>query len=131
MGVSTIQMVRALVTSAAGDDRRARDARGEALVPCILAYARQHLSERDLTPARIAQVHNISVRHLYTVCAAANVCIAEWIIEQRLAGARQDLLDQRYRLREASKRRLAGGDSSTSPTSGGAFDLPTAYRRAN
>jgi AraC-like DNA-binding protein len=91
LGVATIQMIKALITSAGGDDHCARDARAEALLPCILAYTRQHLTERNLTPMRIAQAHNISLRHLYTVCSSADIRIAEWILEQRLAGARREL----------------------------------------
>jgi AraC-like DNA-binding protein len=99
LGVSTIQMIRALLTSAAGDDRRARDAKAEALLSCILAYTRQHLTERDLTPMRIAREHNISVRQLYTICSKSDIRLAEWIIEQRLEGARRDLADPTWRFR--------------------------------
>jgi AraC-like DNA-binding protein len=91
LGVSTILMIRALITSAAGDERRARDSNAEALLPCILAYARQHLRERNLTPGRIAQAHHISLRHLYTICSGANIRIAEWILEQRLDGAKREI----------------------------------------
>ena len=44
---------------------------------------------------RIARAHNISLRQLYTLCRAADVRIAEWIFEQRLAGARLELQDPR------------------------------------
>ena len=99
LGVSTIAMIRALITSAVRDDRLARDARGEALVPLVLAYARQHLTDLDLTPLRLARAHHISVRHLYTVCGAADVRITEWIFEQRLAGAKRELEDPRFSAR--------------------------------
>jgi AraC-like DNA-binding protein len=96
LGIATIQMLRALITSAAGDSGRARDANAEALLPCILAYARQHLTERSLTPGRIAQAHHISLRHLYTICSGADIHIAEWILEQRLEGAKKELQDARF-----------------------------------
>jgi AraC-like DNA-binding protein len=95
IGVSTVRMIRALLISAVGDDGRARDAKGETLLLIILAYARQHLTELDLTPLRIARAHNISLRHLYTLCRAGDIRIAEWIFEQRLAGARLELQDPR------------------------------------
>jgi AraC-like DNA-binding protein len=95
IGASTIRMIRALLISAVGDDGRARDAEGETLLLVILAYVRQHLTELDLTPLRIARAHNISLRQLYTLCRAADVRIAEWIFEQRLAGARLELQDPR------------------------------------
>jgi AraC-like DNA-binding protein len=99
IGTATIQMLRALITSAAGDDLRARDARAEALLSCILAYVRQHLTERDLTPTRIAQANNISLRQMYTICSRADIRLAEWIIEQRLAGAKYELADPTWRFR--------------------------------
>ena len=63
----------------------------DALVPRIFAYVRQHLTDRDLTPVTIARAHNISVRYLYKLCDAAGVKLVEWIIAERLEGARRDL----------------------------------------
>jgi AraC-like DNA-binding protein len=81
IGVSAIQMIRALLISAVGNERRVGDAKGEALLVFILAYIRQHLTELDLTSIRIARAHNISLRHLYALCCAADIRIAEWILE--------------------------------------------------
>jgi AraC-like DNA-binding protein len=91
VGAATAQLVKALIMSAALDERSARSALGEALAPRIFAYARQHLTERDLTPVTIARAHNISVRYLYKLCDAAGVKLVEWIIAERLEGARRDL----------------------------------------
>jgi AraC-like DNA-binding protein len=83
--------VKALVLSAALDERSSRSALADALAPRIFAYVRQHLTDRDLTPVTIARAHNISVRYLYKVCDEAGVKLVEWIIAQRLEGARRDL----------------------------------------
>jgi AraC-like DNA-binding protein len=92
VGAATTHLVRALIVSAAEDDRDARSALADALLPRILAYVRQHLTDRDLTPATVAKAHSISLRYLYKICGAADVRLFEWIIEQRLEGAREDLI---------------------------------------
>jgi AraC-like DNA-binding protein len=91
VGAATAQLVRALIISAALDERSSRSALADALAPRVFAYVRQHLTDRDLTPVTIARAHNISVRYLYKVCDAAGVKLVEWIIAQRLEGARRDL----------------------------------------
>ncbi len=88
---ATTDLLRALVASASDLQRYARPAVADALLPLILAYARQHLRERDLTPERIARHHDISLRYLYKLCAAADIRLMDWIVQQRLAGAREDL----------------------------------------
>jgi AraC-like DNA-binding protein len=91
VGTATGQLVRALIVSAALDERSARSALADALAPRVFAYVRQHLTDRDLTPVTIARAHNISVRYLYKLCDAAGVKLVEWIIDERLEGARRDL----------------------------------------
>ena len=49
------------------------------------------ITDRDLTPANIAKAHNISLRYLYKVCGANDVRLVDWIIHERLEGARDDL----------------------------------------
>jgi AraC-like DNA-binding protein len=88
---ATTDLLRALVASASEIQRYARPAQAEALLPMILAYARQHLREQDLTPQRIAHHHNISLRYLYKICGSADIQLMNWIIQQRLEGARHDL----------------------------------------
>lgn len=128
LGISTIQMLRALITSAAGDEGRAQETKAEALLPFILAYARQHLTERNLTPARIAQAHGISSRHLYTMCSGADIRIAEWILEQRRRRANSEI-------RGASHEPLGlariDGDSLVPPILRAASTLPTACHPAS
>lgn len=91
VGAATTQLVRALIVSAAGDKQLARSALTDAFAPGVFAYVRQHLPDRDLTPVTIARAHNISVRYLYKLCDAAGVKLVEWIIAERLEGARRDL----------------------------------------
>jgi AraC-like DNA-binding protein len=88
---ATTDLLRALVASATDVHRYARPAQAEALLPMILAYTRQHLREQDLTPQRIARHRNISLRYLYKLCGTADIRLMDWIVQQRLEGARHDL----------------------------------------
>ncbi|MEV5355358.1 helix-turn-helix domain-containing protein [Streptomyces sp. NPDC052693] len=109
LGTATVELVRALITSASGVDAHARPAAAEALLPLVLAYARAHLTEPDLTPARIAHAHNISVRALYRLCARAGLSLEQWIVEQRLEGARSTLLSPAGRTRTVASVARAWG----------------------
>jgi AraC-like DNA-binding protein len=88
LGRGTTELVRALLVSAAGDGPLRRTVREDTLITRVLAYARVHLSEPDLTPERIARAHNVSVRLLYRACADAGLSLEQWIIGRRLEEAR-------------------------------------------
>ncbi len=109
LGSATLELVRALLTSAAGVDAYARAALAESLLQRVLAYARTHLTEPDLTPARIAHAHSISVRALYRLCAQAGLSLEQWIIEQRLEGARAGLVSPVGRTRTVASVARAWG----------------------
>jgi AraC-like DNA-binding protein len=92
LGNATVELVRALVASAAAEPGRlVQQVRHETQLTRILAYARRHLTEPDLGPQRIAAAHNISRRQLYTLFRDAGISLEQWIITQRLEGARIDL----------------------------------------
>lgn len=84
LGSATVELVRALLVSAAGDRRIGRPVLVETLVTRVLAYVGRHVREPDLTPERIAAAHNVSVRQLYKACAEAGVSLEQTVIEQRL-----------------------------------------------
>jgi AraC-like DNA-binding protein len=96
LGTATVQMLRALIASAA-DDGSAGESTAEVLWPLILAYVDTHLAEPDLSPTGIARANNVSVRYLYKLSAQHNMRIAEWIVDRRLHGARQELQAQSVR----------------------------------
>jgi AraC-like DNA-binding protein len=89
---ATVQLLRALISSTLRDDTSSRGESADALWPLILAYVETHLTEHDLSPARIALAHHVSVRHLYKLAASHDLRLSEWIIERRLSGARDELL---------------------------------------
>ncbi|GAA4719203.1 helix-turn-helix domain-containing protein [Phytohabitans rumicis] len=92
LGAATVELARALLTSAAHSGRRARAVLHEALLTRVRAYVRQHLADPDLRPATIAAAHNVSLRYLYKVCAQADFSLEQWIIGERLQGAREELI---------------------------------------
>ena len=92
LGTATVELVRALVVSALGDDPRRAEVREETLLSRVRTYVRQHLADPELTPRTIAAAHNVSLRRLYQACAAAGWSLEQWVIEQRLEDARVRLI---------------------------------------
>lgn len=90
LGSTATDLARALLASAY-DIEYARGRLAEVLLPRIRGYVRRHLRDPDLTPARIAHAHDISVRRLFRLRAEAGFSLEQWIIAERLAGARDDL----------------------------------------
>ncbi|WP_222271886.1 helix-turn-helix domain-containing protein [Modestobacter marinus] len=91
LGTATVELVRALIVSAAGDAVRSAPVREQTLVTRVRAYVGQRLHDPELTPAAIAGAHNVSLRQLYKACNEAGLRLEQWIIEQRLEAARAHL----------------------------------------
>jgi AraC-like DNA-binding protein len=91
LGTATVELVRALLASAAHDRRYAAGALSQTLLTQIRDYVRRHLSDPRLGPEEVAAAHNISTRYLYKVCSTADFSLEQWIIGQRLHGARDEL----------------------------------------
>jgi AraC family transcriptional activator of tynA and feaB len=94
LGQATVQLVRALIATAA-DDIRQDEALHATLLLRITMYIDAHLHDRELNADRIAAVHNISSRQLYNLWARAGYDLtpSQWIIERRLERARNQLTD--------------------------------------
>ncbi|MGW1161726.1 AraC family transcriptional regulator [Streptomyces sp. NPDC002513] len=95
---ATTDLIRALLLSAAHAEGTAtvRSAMEGTLLTRIIAYARSHLADRDLTPGRIAAEHAISVRRLYLLLSEAGISLEQWLIAERLTKAQQMLASPRY-----------------------------------
>jgi len=91
LGRATVELVRALIVSAAGEERLLSEVRAQTLITRVRAYGERHLTDPSLTPATIAGAHNVSVRQLYKACAEAGLSLEQWIIGERLAVARAQL----------------------------------------
>jgi AraC-like DNA-binding protein len=91
LGAATIELVRALFASASNDPHRGRELLAASLMTRIRSYVRVHLRDPDLCAEQIAAAHHISRRYLFRLCRDAGLSLEQWIISQRLAGARSDL----------------------------------------
>jgi AraC-like DNA-binding protein len=91
LAATTVDLTRALLSSAAGLEGPATDLLAETLLARVRGYVRQHLTDADLDAATIARAHAVSVRQLYRLCSAADFSLEQWIIQQRLDGARDEL----------------------------------------
>lgn len=90
LGAATTALVRALIVSATDDGAR-HDVLHETMRARVVAYLRAHLHERDLTPARVAAAHHVSLRTLYTVWGHDDGGLADWIVRQRLHRIAEEL----------------------------------------
>lgn len=89
--VATIELARALITTAAGDQRGPRDLHST-LYLRVSKYLERHLTDLDLNAESVAAAHNVSVRTLYNAWSAVSeVPLSQWIIAARLEGARAQL----------------------------------------
>lgn len=88
VGQATVQLVRALVTTAR-DERQGRAAMADSLVVRVSLYIDAHLHDPALDPRHIAAAHDVSLRRLYTQWSQAGreIGITEWIIRRRLRRA--------------------------------------------
>lgn len=89
LGTATVDLVRALVLSAA--TRMPGDARPASTAARVQTYVAAHLRDPDLGPARIAAANAVSVRTLYTIYETLGTSLERSILDQRLRGARADL----------------------------------------
>ncbi|WP_413758749.1 helix-turn-helix domain-containing protein [Streptomyces sp. MMBL 11-3] len=95
----SVDLLRAVLTSQHGDSARARAPLEATLGLRITQYIRAHLADTDLSAARIAAAHGISVRHLYSVLSRSGIGLGDWIRARRLAECRRELAGPNGRLR--------------------------------
>lgn len=87
----TLDLVRALLATDAGDSYTATDAIGATMGIQIVDYLNRHLRDRELCIAKVARVHNISERYAYLLLQRQGIVFGEWVRAHRLAGAAQSL----------------------------------------
>lgn len=99
LGQATIDLVRAMIasTAPAESSRRAAAITDETMLTQIVTYLRAHLRDPGLRAEQIANDLHISVRHLYRQWASQDQTLAEWVMAERLEGARHALAEQSAR----------------------------------
>lgn len=95
----SIEVLRAALASQHGGSGLTEGPSEAALGPRITQYMRAHLADPDLSAARIAAAHDISVRHLYAVLSRSGISLGDWIRTRRLAECRRELAAPNSRLR--------------------------------
>jgi AraC-like DNA-binding protein len=91
LGDLTAQLARAIITTQQADQPLSREPLDATLLVRVIEYIRAHLPDSDLTAARIAAAHHVSVRHLYSVLAAGGISLGDWVRARRLEECRKDL----------------------------------------
>jgi AraC-like DNA-binding protein len=95
----TIDLVRAALLSSMADPAMSKESMQSTLEPRLFEYLRTHLGDHDLTAAKVAAAHHISVRHLYAVLARSGVGLGDWLRIQRLEKCRHELAQPQARHR--------------------------------
>ncbi|MFD3488481.1 helix-turn-helix domain-containing protein [Streptomyces sp. NPDC058665] len=95
----SVELLRAVLTSQHGNSTLAKGPLEATLTRRVTHYIREHLAEPDLSAARIAAAHGISVRHLYAVLSRSGISLGDWIRTRRLAECRRELAGPNGRLR--------------------------------
>ncbi|MEV0685614.1 helix-turn-helix domain-containing protein [Nocardia sp. NPDC050378] len=109
VGQATVQLVKALVTTAA-EDHRQHEAMDDALLLRISLFIDAHLHDADLDATNIATAHSISIRQLYYRWSRSGreLGLAEWILQRRLDRAGNLLADAGRALPIATVARRSG-----------------------
>jgi len=90
LGRATLELMRALIVSAAGVATVPYDSTAE-LRESAIAYIDLHRANPALTPAAIAAAHHVSVRLLYKAFARGGLSVEQTIVGLRLEAARREL----------------------------------------
>ncbi|SHN34822.1 AraC family transcriptional regulator [Cryptosporangium aurantiacum] len=87
----TIDLLRALLTTAGGDEFLSRQPLSRTLGVRVMLYLRDNVTDRSLTADALAAHFGISKRYLYAVLAQMGVSLGDWIRAERLDRAAQTL----------------------------------------
>lgn len=87
----TVDLIRALLTTAGGDEFLSRQPLGRTLGMRIMLHLRSQVSDPELSADKLAAHFGISKRYLYAVLAGMNVTLGEWIRTERLGRAARAL----------------------------------------
>ncbi|MEU1616609.1 helix-turn-helix domain-containing protein [Streptomyces sp. NPDC005722] len=93
-----VDLIRAVVTLVLGRDDLAGAYLNSTLLQRVQEYVRLHLAEPDLSAARIAAEHEISVRQLYLILSRAGISLGEWIRALRLEECKKELTSPVHQL---------------------------------
>ena len=107
----SLAIIRAMLASQVDGLPETRECLENSLERRILLYMRAHLHEPDLSAARIADAHHVSVRHLYRLLAGCGIVLGDWVRQERLEACRHALAEPGATSTITASR--TGGASST------------------
>ncbi|MBG6237815.1 hypothetical protein IWX78_000770 [Mycetocola sp. CAN_C7] len=81
LAAPSMDIVRAALALAVGDEFLSREPLGRTLGLRVMAFVRAHLTESNLTAERIAAHFGISRRYLFTIMHELGIPLHEWIRE--------------------------------------------------
>ncbi len=87
----TIDLLRALLATAGGDEFLSRQPLSQTLGTRIMMHLRTHVADPELSAEQLAAHFGISKRYLYAVLARMNVTLGEWVRTERLSRAARAL----------------------------------------
>lgn len=114
VGAASVELMHALIVSAAGDDRRTSESMHTSALARAQAHVRSRLQDPDLDAAGVAAATGVSVRTLYKLYEDREESLEQSIIRQRLDGARADLAAPRLRYRSIAAVARSWGFTSPS-----------------
>lgn len=91
LGHTAIELIRTLIAHRTPESRLAVESAHATLETRVVEYIHRHVTEPDLSAARIAAWHSISVRQLYILLARRQISLGSYLRAQRLEGARREL----------------------------------------
>jgi AraC-like DNA-binding protein len=104
LATPTIELIRAAVAAQFPDDPLVREPLRETMHHRIMIYLESHFADPDLSAAKIAAAHHVSVRQMYSVLAGAGVRLGDWVRARRLEQCRRELLDPRFAVATVARR---------------------------
>jgi AraC-like DNA-binding protein len=94
VGSALLELITSTLTARLGRSATRTDVTSPGvLLLRINAFIEEQLGDPDLTPARIAAAHHISLRQLYKLFASDGRTVAAWVRRRRLERSRSDLID--------------------------------------
>jgi AraC-like DNA-binding protein len=112
---ATTPPIRLVITTHLDAAALGKDALKATLPLRILEYARAHLHDPHLGAAQVAAAHHISERHVHNILGASGITLADWIREQRLERARNDIAASAFHATPIAS--IARGWGFTDPSS--------------
>lgn len=92
---AVVNLLDAICAETAGSPRLPADASRTAMLLRLQTFIDSHLSDIDLSTARVAAAHHVSVRYVQKLFESTGTTVREWIRMRRIERCRHDLLDER------------------------------------